>query len=73
MSKKAYPSITEIKAARAAAALSPAEAAAVVYRTQRNWEQWEEVGTVNSRKMDPAIFELFLIKTRQLEFPPSAE
>lgn len=60
------PTVLEIKEARGKSGLSQAAAAALVYRTTRNWEQWEQGGE-NGRRMDPAIFELFLIKTGQLK------
>jgi DNA-binding transcriptional regulator YiaG len=60
------PTVAEIKAAREVAGLSQAASAALVYRSTRNWEQWEQGGD-NARRMCPAIFELYLIKTGQMK------
>lgn len=49
-----------VRAARRAAGLTQTEAAAMIYRTRRNWQQWES----GERRMDAALFELFLIKRR---------
>lgn len=48
----------DIKAARLRVGLSHAQAAALVYRTARNFQQFE----AGERAMDPAIWELFRIK-----------
>lgn len=53
------PTPEEIRAAREAAGLTQGEAAALVYTTLRNWQQWEG----NERRCHPAFFELFMIKT----------
>jgi len=37
--------------------------AAIIHKKCRAWQQWEE----GSRKMDIALYELFLIKTRALK------
>ncbi len=55
----ANPAPNAIRAARLAAGLTQAEAAALVYAAQRSWQDWE----AGRRRMHPAIFELFLIKT----------
>lgn len=60
------PTVLEIKEAREKSGLTQAAASALVYRTTRNWEQWEQGGE-NGRRMDRAIFELFLIKTGQIK------
>lgn len=54
----ANPVPAEIKAAREAAGLSQLDAASLVYRTSRNWQQWE----LGERRMDPALWELFRLK-----------
>lgn len=46
--------------ARKAAGITQSQAAGVVYRTLRNWQQWER----GDREMDRALFELFCLKTR---------
>ncbi len=44
------------------------EAAAIVYSTLRTWQNWEnERDPKEQRPMHPAIFELFLIKTGQVQ------
>lgn len=57
------PTPAEIRKARDAAALTQQAAAQKIYKTRRAWENWE--GGV--RPMDPALFELFLIKTGQID------
>lgn len=57
------PTPAEIRKARQGAGLTQAAAAEKIYKTRRAWENWE--GGV--APMDPAWFELFLIKTGQLE------
>ncbi|MDE2441816.1 MAG: helix-turn-helix domain-containing protein [Betaproteobacteria bacterium] len=52
------PNPDEIRAAREAAGLTQATAAALIYRTLRNWQQWEG----GERRLDPALWELFLLK-----------
>jgi DNA-binding transcriptional regulator YiaG len=54
----ANPTPEEIKAAREAAGLSQSAAGALVYRSLRNWQQWEG----GERRMDPALWELFRLK-----------
>lgn len=48
----------DIKGLRLLNNLTQTEAAAKVYRNCRCWQRWESGGS----KMDPAIFELFVIK-----------
>lgn len=52
---------SEIIQTRKAAALTQSQAAALVYVTTRNWQQWEG----GERQMHPAIWELFNLKTGQ--------
>jgi DNA-binding transcriptional regulator YiaG len=54
------PSPEDIAAYRIECGMSTAEAAALIYRTVRNWQQWESA----ERKMDPALWELFRIKVK---------
>lgn len=54
------PAPEEIRAAREAAGLSQTAAGALLYRSLRNWQQWEG----GERRMDPALWELFRIKIR---------
>lgn len=53
------PSPGDIRAMREAAGLTQGQAAALIYRTARNWQQWEG----GERRMDPALWELFRIKS----------
>lgn len=60
----ANPAPEEIKTARESVHLTQGQAAALIYRTARNWQQWEG----GERRMDPALWELFLLKaTHQLQ------
>ena len=54
-----HPSPEEIRAARARAGLTQGAAAALVHTIDRVWRQWE----AGKRKMHPAFFELFGVKT----------
>lgn len=62
-SRRGHPSATpdpaEIRAAREAAGLTQTEAGALVHSALRSWQDWE----AGARRMHPAIWELFLIKT----------
>lgn len=54
----------EIKETRKQAGLSQTTAAALVHTTCRTWQQLEaERGTPSHRKMHPAFWELFRLKT----------
>jgi DNA-binding transcriptional regulator YiaG len=61
----ANPKPAEIRAAREAAGLTQSAAAELVYSTLRTWQDWETDGAQN-RRMHPAIWELWLIKTAHL-------
>jgi DNA-binding XRE family transcriptional regulator len=54
------PTPDAIREARNAKDLTQTEAAALVYSTLRAWQQWED----GTRKMHPAMFELFTIKSQ---------
>jgi DNA-binding transcriptional regulator YiaG len=54
------PTPAEIVAARLAAGLSQTAAAALLHTTCRTWQQWE----AGDRRMHPAFWELFLLKSR---------
>lgn len=56
------PSAAQVKEARLKAGLSTEKAGALLYRTARNWQQWE----AGERQMDAALWELFRIKTMML-------
>jgi putative transcriptional regulator len=51
-----------VKSARAAAVLTQAEAAQLVYNSIDNWQNWEQ----GRHPMPPGLYELFLLKTDQL-------
>ena len=52
------PGPEEIELARTARRLTQAAAAALLYKGVRTWQQWE----AGDRKMDPALWELFIAK-----------
>lgn len=56
------PAPPEIRAVREAAGLSQTAAAEIVHTTCRTWQQWE----AGDRKMHPAFWELFRIKSAVL-------
>lgn len=55
------PTPETIKQTRLHYELSTEKAAALIYRTSRNWQQWE----AGQRKMDVALWELFLYKAEK--------
>lgn len=57
------PAPAEVRAAREAAGLTQTQAAALVYASLRNWQQWEQEEGANARRMHPGLWELFHIKT----------
>lgn len=58
------PKPDEIRAAREAAGLSQTAAAELVHTTCRTWQQWEAAeGADGNRRMHPAFWELFRIKS----------
>jgi putative transcriptional regulator len=59
---KRRPTAAAIHAARKHAELTQTEAAQRIYSTLRTWQDWE----AGARRMHPALFELFLLKTGQL-------
>ena len=52
------PTPEQIRAARDAAGLSQADAASLIYSTERTWQGWEQ----GERRMHPGLWELFLRK-----------
>ncbi|MFA6213425.1 MAG: hypothetical protein WC714_28570 [Candidatus Obscuribacterales bacterium] len=54
------PTPNQIKQARTDAGLTQTQAAALIYKGCRCWQQWE----AGSRSMDKALFELFMIKVK---------
>lgn len=61
MSDCQTPTPTDIRAARVAAGLTQAEAAALVCRSLRNWQQWE----AGERTMDATAWRLFGLLAHQ--------
>lgn len=56
------PDPVEVRAVREAAGLSQTAAADLIHTTCRTWQQWE----AGDRKMHPAFWELFRIKSATL-------
>lgn len=56
------PSPEEIRHLRDSMGLTQTEAGALIYSALRAWQQWE----AGDRRMHPALWELFLVKTGQL-------
>jgi len=68
--RRANPLPATIKRGRELAGLTQAQAAALLFTSARVWAQWEsETATVSHRRMHPAFFELFLIKTKLRDHP----
>ena len=67
--KPKHPSPAEIKASRLIAGISQTNASKIISSTLSSWQQWEYEGDdqTRSRRMHPAFYELFLIKTGQME------
>ncbi|MDD2978141.1 helix-turn-helix domain-containing protein [Aquabacterium sp.] len=60
------PTPAQIRAARESAGLSQEAAAALIHKTRSAWAQWEaRESASNHRAMDPAFWELFLLKIKQ--------
>ena len=57
-----YPTKEEIIKLRKDCKLTQVQAAQLIYRKMRAWQHWEQ----GTRKMDPAYWELFQLKTRCL-------
>jgi DNA-binding transcriptional regulator YiaG len=59
------PSPQVIRQRREQLGLTQTAAAALLHTTCRTWQQWEaELGTPGHRKMHPAFWELFVLKTK---------
>lgn len=56
------PTTLEIKQARIDVGLTQTQAAELIYKSIRTWQQWEK----GDREMDAAFFELFKIKSSML-------
>lgn len=60
----ANPAPAEVRAARERAKHTSAQAAAAIYSTATTWDEWEKDESTR-RRMHPAFFELYLLKTGQ--------
>jgi len=68
--RRANPLPATIKRGRELAGLTQAQAAALLFTSARVWAQWEsETATVSHRRLHPAFWELFLIKTGLIDNP----
>jgi len=54
------PTPEQIKQARKEAGLTQTQAADLIYKSCRAWQQYEK----GDREMDKALFELFMLKTK---------
>ena len=61
------PTPADVKSARIEAGLTQKKAAAVIHKKLLAWQRYES----GDRAMDAAYYELFLIKTRQIEIGQS--
>ena len=59
------PTPKQIRSARNKAGLTQTNAALLVYSTLRTWQNWESEKVPD--QMHPAIFQLFLLKTKQIK------
>ena len=55
------PTPAQIKKARQTVGLTQTQAAELIYKKIRTWQQWE----AGDREMDAALWELFLIKSEK--------
>ena len=59
------PTPADVKSARIAAGLTQTRAAAVIHKKLLAWQRYES----GNRSMDVALYELFMLKTGQMELP----
>ena len=75
--RRANPLPSTIKRGRELAGLTQAQAAALLFTSARVWAQWEsETATVSHRRMHPAFWLLFLMRTgldKHTEFDPDLD
>ena len=62
-SPAANPTPAQVREAREAAGLTQQQAADLIYSKLRTWQNWENEDATDGRRMHPAFFELFLIKS----------
>lgn len=63
------PTPADVKSARAAVGLTQTQAAALIYKKLLAWQRYES----GDRSMDVALYELFLLKTSQIDIAQSRE
>ena len=63
------PTPADVKSARAAVGLTQTQAAALIYKKLLAWQRYES----GDRAMDYALYELFLLKTSQIDIAQSRE
>lgn len=75
--RRTNPLPATIRRAREIAGLTQSQAAALLYTTGHVWSQWEtDPANVSSRRLHPAFWELFLIKSglrNHPEFDPDLD
>lgn len=60
------PTPEDVISARKLAGLTQEQAAALIYKDVSSWRRWEtDKAKSSARDMDPAFFELFLMKSGQ--------
>lgn len=65
-SNSSNPTPEKIRSVRESVDLTQTQAAELVHASLRSWQQWEaEEGAPSHRRMHPAFWELFLIKTKR--------
>lgn len=66
-STAANPTPEEIRALRERLGMTQTEAAAVIHANLRSWQRYEaQIGTPDSQRMHPGLWELFQLKTEHL-------
>lgn len=64
MGRNLMPTPSQIKAKRSELGLTQSQAAALIGKSARAWQNWERPeSSQEHRKMDDALWELFLIKS----------
>lgn len=67
-SRQQSPLPEDVRKAREVSGLTQKQAGAVIYGTEKGWQNYEAALTAGeSRRMHPGLFELFLLKTGQLD------
>lgn len=60
---KPNPTAKQVSKARAASGLTQADAAILIYASERTWQEWES----GKNRMHPGLFELFNLKVLSLK------